>query len=98
MDAIHTIAATIEEVSAIATSIAAAVEQQRSVVDEIGRSTNAVAASTQAVNENIADVQTGTHTTMSAAEQSRVAAEALGLQAQRLQEEVATFLQTVRAA
>jgi methyl-accepting chemotaxis protein len=98
VDAIQAIGATIEEVSAIATSIAAAVEEQRSVVDEIGRSTSEVAASTQAVNENIAGVQGSTQTTVSAAEQSRGAAEALESEAQRLEEEVAAFLRTVRAA
>jgi methyl-accepting chemotaxis protein len=98
VDAIQAIAQTIEEVSIIATSIAAAVEEQRSVVDEIGRSTSVVAASTQAVNENISTVQGSTRTTVSAAEQSRAAAEALRSQAQRLEEEVAAFLQTVRAA
>jgi methyl-accepting chemotaxis protein len=96
--AIQAIGVTIEEVSAIATSIAAAVEEQRSVVDEIGRSTTEVAASTQAVNENIGTVQSGTQTTVAAAEQSRAAAEALRLEAQRLEEEVSAFLQTVRAA
>jgi methyl-accepting chemotaxis protein len=96
--AIQAIGVTIEEVSAIATSIAAAVEEQRSVVDEIGRSTTEVAASTQAVNENIGTVQSGTQTTVAAAEQSRAAAEALRLEAQRLDEEVSAFLQTVRAA
>ena len=98
VDAIHTIGTTIEEVSAIASSIAAAVEEQRSVVDEIGRSSGAVAESTQAVNRNINGVQSGAQTTVSAAEQSRAAAEALDLQAQKLEQEVAAFLGTVRAA
>ncbi|HEY8382229.1 MAG TPA: methyl-accepting chemotaxis protein [Microvirga sp.] len=96
--AIQAIGSTIEEVSTIATSIAAAVEEQRSVVDEIGRSTSEVAHSTQAVNANISEVQSSTQTTVAAAEQSRMAAEALGQQAGRLEEEVAIFLQTVRAA
>jgi methyl-accepting chemotaxis protein len=98
VDAIHTIGTTIEEVSAIASSIAAAVEEQRSVVEEIGRSSSEVAASTQAVNRNINSVQSGAQTTVSAAEQSRAAAEALDLQAQKLEEEVTAFLGTVRAA
>jgi methyl-accepting chemotaxis protein len=98
VDAIQAIGATIEEVSAIATSIAAAVEEQRSVVDEIGRSSSEVAAATRTVNQNINSVQSGAQVTVSAAEQSRAAAEALGSQARRLEEEVASFLDTVRAA
>ncbi|HEV2559527.1 MAG TPA: methyl-accepting chemotaxis protein [Microvirga sp.] len=98
VDAIQAIAASIEEVSTIATSIASAVEEQRSVVDEIGRSTHQVAASTQAVNRNLGDVQNSTRTTVESAEQSRIAAETLSQQAERLQAEVGTFLQTVRAA
>ena len=43
VSAIQAIGTSIEEVSTIATSIAAAVEEQRSVVEEIGRSTNEVA-------------------------------------------------------
>ncbi len=98
VSAIQAIGTSIEEVSTIATSIAAAVEEQRSVVEEIGRSTNEVADSTRAVNANISDVQVSTRTTVSAAEQSRVAAQMLESQAQRLEQEVAAFLQTVRAA
>ena len=96
--AIRSIGSTIEEVSAIATSIAAAVEEQRSVVDEIGRSTGEVATSTQAVNRNIGSVRDGAGTTVSAAEQSRAAAEALSAEARRLEDEVGAFLHTVRAA
>ena len=50
------------------------------------------------MNANISDVQVSTRTTVSAAEQSRVAAQMLESQAQRLEQEVAAFLQTVRAA
>ena len=96
--AIDGIARTISEINEIASAISAAVEEQMAAVREITRNTADVAAGTAEVTQAIVMVQSGASETGAAAEQSLGAARELGLQANRLRDEIEGFLQTIRAA
>jgi methyl-accepting chemotaxis protein len=98
VDAIKRIGGTIGEVSAVATSIAAAVEEQGAATQEITRNTQEAARRTRDVSENIAGVTKGADATGVAADGVKSAAEGLGLQAERLRGQVDDFLAKIRAA
>ena len=98
VDAIKRIGGTIDNVSAIATSIASAVEEQGAATQEITRNTQMAAARTRDVSSNIAGVTAEANATGEAAGGVKVAAESLGLQAERLRSEVHNFLARMRAA
>jgi methyl-accepting chemotaxis protein len=82
----------------IATSIAAAVEQQDGSTKEIARNVQQAAQGTQGVMQNIADVTRASGQVGSAAELVLDSAGELAKQSERLKQEVESFLETVRAA
>ena len=96
--AIGHVVGTIEHIAETASAIAAAVEEQRAVVAEISRSASEVASTSDAVSASISVVRKASHTTVEGAEQAYQAAGALGVQTDSLEQHVATFLKTVRAA
>ena len=96
--AIAGIARTIEEINSVSVSISAAVEQQSSAVQEVTRNASAVAQSTSDVTESMTDVRQGASETGAAAEQSLGAAKELGVQANRLRDEVDRFIERIRVA
>ncbi len=96
--AIQAISVTIERLSEISSTIAAAVEQQGAATQEISRSVQQAAAGTREVSANITDVQQGATDTGSASEQVLSAAKSLSSESNRLKLEVGKFLQSVRAA
>ncbi len=96
--AIQAISVTIERLSEISSTIAAAVEQQGAATQEISRSVQQAAAGTREVSANITDVQHGATDTGSASEQVLSAAKSLSSESNRLKLEVGKFLQSVRAA
>jgi methyl-accepting chemotaxis protein len=96
--AIKAISTTINRVSEIATVIAAAVEEQGTATQEIARNAQNAAKGTAQVTGNIGDVRTGAQETGTASAQVLGSAQALSVEGGRLQNEVAKFLQTVRAA
>jgi methyl-accepting chemotaxis protein len=96
--AIGEISGVIGELNEITAAISAAVEEQMAAVREITRSTSDVAAATGEVSQAIVQVEQGSQETGVAAEQSLGAARELGVQADRLTREVASFLDRVRAA
>ena len=98
VDAIKRIGGTIGEVSAVATSIASAVEEQGAATQEITRNTQQAASRTKDVSEHVAGVSDGAQATGQAAQGVKSAAEALGLQAERLRTQVTDFLAKIRAA
>ncbi|MGY4309982.1 methyl-accepting chemotaxis protein [Bradyrhizobium sp. USDA 4369] len=98
VSAIKEISATIEKLSEISSTIAAAVEEQGAATQEISRNVQQAAHGTQQVSANIADVERGTAETGSASAQVLAAAQALSGDSSRLQQEVASFLGSVRAA
>ena len=98
VEAIKGIAATIEEVSTIATAIAGAVEEQGAATAEIAQHVQQTATSTLAVTANIAGVRQAANDTGTAAHQVLGAAGALSKQAEDLTREVNGFAAGVRAA
>ena len=98
MTAIDGISSTISEINEISAAISAAVEEQMAAVREITRNTGDVATGTAEVSQAITMVQEGATETGAAAEQALGAARELGMQANRLRDEVDGFLRTIRAA
>ncbi len=96
--AIDGISSTISEINEISAAISAAVEEQMAAVREITRNTGDVATGTAEVSQAITMVQEGATETGAAAEQALGAARELGMQANRLRDEVDGFLRTIRAA
>jgi methyl-accepting chemotaxis protein len=98
VNAIREISGTIEKLSEISSTIAAAVEQQGAATQEISRNVQQAAQGTQQVSSNITDVQRGAGETGSASSQVLSAAQSLSRDSNRLKLEVDKFLDTVRAA
>jgi methyl-accepting chemotaxis protein len=96
--AIKEISGTIERLSEIASTIAAAVEEQGAATQEISRNVQQAAHGTQQVSSNITDVQRGASETGSASAQVLSAAQSLSSDSNRLKLEVGKFLDSVRAA
>ncbi|MBR0830512.1 methyl-accepting chemotaxis protein [Bradyrhizobium manausense] len=98
VSAIEDISGTIEKLSEISSTIAAAVEEQGAATQEISRNIQQAAQGTQQVSSNIVDVQRGASETGSASSQVLSAAQSLSSDSNRLKTEVARFLNSVRAA
>ncbi len=96
--AIREIGDTIGRMSEIASTIAAAMEEQGAATQEISRNVQQAAAGTQQVSAHITDVQVGASKTGSASSQLLSAAQLLSRDSSRLKTEVGRFLDTVRAA
>ena len=98
VNAIREISGTIEKLSEISSTIAAAVEQQGAATQEISRNVQQAAQGTQQVSANITDVQRGASETGTASSQVLSAAQSLSGDSNRLKLEVGKFLNSVRAA
>ena len=96
--AIKEISGTIERLSEISSTIAAAVEEQGAATQEISRNVQQAAQGTQQVSSHITDVQRGASETGSASSQVLSSAQSLSTESNRLKLEVGKFLATVRAA
>jgi methyl-accepting chemotaxis protein len=96
--AIKEIAGTIEKLSEISSTIAAAMEEQGAATQEISRNVQQASLGTQEVSSNIADVQRGASETGTASSQVHSAAQSLSGDSNRLKIEVGKFLDTVRTA
>ena len=96
--AIKIIGGTIERLSEISSTIAAAVEEQGAATGEISRNVENAAAGTTQVSANISSVRQGATETGSASSQVLSAAQSLSNDSSRLKIEVSRFLETVRAA
>ncbi|MFC5322687.1 methyl-accepting chemotaxis protein [Bradyrhizobium oligotrophicum] len=96
--AIREISTTIERLSEIAATVAAAVEEQGAATSEISRNIQHAAMGTQQVSANISDVQRGASETGDTSSQVLTAARQLSGDSNRLKQEVSRFLQSVRAA
>ncbi|MBR0713600.1 methyl-accepting chemotaxis protein [Bradyrhizobium liaoningense] len=98
VSAIQEIGGTIERLSEVSSAIAAAVEEQGAATQEISRNVQQASLGTQEVSSNITDVQRGAVETGSASTQVLSAAKSLASDSTRLKVEVASFLESVRAA
>jgi len=96
--AIKEISGTIEKLSEISSTIAAAVEEQGAATQEISRNVQQAAQGTQQVSSHITEVQRGASETGSASSQVLSAAQSLAGESDRLKNQVEKFLNTVRAA
>jgi methyl-accepting chemotaxis protein len=98
VSAIKEIGGTIGRISEIASTIAAAVEEQGAATQEIARNVQQAAAGTTQVASNITQVNQGAAETGSASSKVLSSAQALSSESNRLKLEVSKFLATVRAA
>ncbi len=98
VSAIKAIGHTIERINDIATSIAAAVEQQGAATQEIARSVQAAASVTIEVAANVGQVADGAKQTGETSDDILASAQALSGESLHLQAEVGRFLDGVRAA
>src|SRR5262249_14912704 len=96
--AIREISGTIERLSEISSTIAAAAEEPGAATQEISRNVQQAAQGTEQVSANISDVQRGASETGTASSQVLAAAQLLSSDSNRLKLEVGRFLDTVRAA
>lgn len=96
--AIGAITGRIREIDALATTIAAAVEEQGAATQEIVRNVAQAAAGTGEVTSNISGVASAAEETGVAASQVLTSATELSRQSEHLGAEVTRFLATVRAA
>jgi methyl-accepting chemotaxis protein len=95
---IQEINATINLMSEISSTIAAAVEEQRAATQEIARNVQLAAQRSGEVAQRISDVSRGAGETGAASEQVLSAAQMLSSDSTRLKVEVQKFLASVRAA
>jgi methyl-accepting chemotaxis protein len=98
VSAIKEISGTIEKLSEISATIAAAVEEQGAATQEISRNVQQAAEGTHQVSSHIVDVQRGSSETGSASSQVLTSAKSLSSDSNRLKLEVDRFLNSVRAA
>ena len=98
VSAIKEIGGTINRISHIAATIAAAVEEQGAATQEIARNVQEAARGTTQVAEHIVDVNRGAGETGSASSQVLASAQSLASESNHLKLEVRKFLDTVRAA
>jgi len=96
--AIKDISGTIEKLSEISSTIAAAVEEQGAATQEISRNVQQAAQGTHEVSSNVTDVQRGATETGTASSQVLSAAQSLSQDSNRLKLELDRFLVNVRAA
>jgi methyl-accepting chemotaxis protein len=96
--AIDSIGKIIREIDQIATTIAAAVEEQGAATKEIARNVEEAAKGTQEVSANIGGVTNAANGTGAAANQVLTSARSLSAESQALREMVQSFLGQVKAA
>ncbi|HVY58091.1 MAG TPA: methyl-accepting chemotaxis protein, partial [Xanthobacteraceae bacterium] len=92
------IGSTIDRISEIAATIAAAIEEQGAATGEIARNVQQAAQGTAQVVTHIGDVNRGASETGSASAQVLGSARALATESNHLKLEVDKFLSTVRVA
>ncbi len=95
---IKEISSTIDLMSEISSTIAAAVEEQGAATQEIARNVQQAAELSARVAANITDVDRGNSETGAASAQVFSAAQSLSKESNHLQTEVHNFLSTIRAA
>ena len=96
--AILGIGKTIDEINNIASTIAAAVEEQGAATQEIASNVDQAAQGTSEVTRNISDVHQAAETSSGCADQVLSSANELATQSGRLRSEMQKFLTIVRAA
>lgn len=98
VEAIEVITSTMNEVNDYTSSIAAAVEQQGAATAEISQNVQQAAIRTQDVAKNMSDVTNSASETTQSAGNVLSASQAVSKEATNLRDEIAQFLERVRAA
>ena len=98
VQAIKQFGLTVKEMTAIATAIAAAIEEQGAATSEIARNVEEAASGTSAVTQEIGQVRAVAGETDAGAEAALEVAAALKQQASSMKSNVDDFLQTIRSA
>ncbi|MFD2262913.1 methyl-accepting chemotaxis protein [Lacibacterium aquatile] len=96
--AIEAIGGTITKMNQITAAVAAAVEEQGAATGEIARNVQHAAQGTQQVSDSISEVRVAANDTQGASHQVLTAASNLAAQGTQLRQEVAAFLENIRAA
>lgn len=95
---IGTVGETISQIHEIANAVAGAVTQQKATTDDIARSINEASDRTAEVNGRIGSVTDATEETGAASREVMAASSELSEQAERLNEQVGTFLTKIKAS
>lgn len=98
VEAIRTIAATIERINEISETILGAVQRQMSATGEISRSVEFATRNTRSVTQNMEELGRTSDTTRAASELMREASGELAALSGDLQRQVSGFLSNIRAA
>jgi len=98
VDTIKGIGQIIDKMSGIATTVAAAVEQQGAATAEIARNIQQAAAGTQHVSQNIAGVSTAANQSGETASDVLQSSDSLAAESEALSNEVGRFLSRIKAA
>jgi methyl-accepting chemotaxis protein len=98
VDAIETIGGTIRRISGITSAIAAAVEEQNATTSEIARNVQQAASATDSLNQGMREVSQSAAQAGSAGDQVFAAAAGLAGNADRLKQEIESFLTRINAA
>lgn len=96
VQAIQTIGETIGRINGIATTIAAAVEEQQAATQEIARNVQQASAGTHGVSSNIVGVTEAATTTRTAASQLLGAADGFAKNAEMLRGQIDSFVSQIR--
>lgn len=96
--AIQEIGSIIERINEITTGVAAAVEEQTAATHEIARNTDQASVGTREVVTSILRVSQGAQESGSASNELLSASAELSVQAEKLRQQMGSFLNTVRAA
>lgn len=96
--AIQEIGSIIERINEITAGVAAAVEEQTAATREIARNTEQASAGTREVANSIQRVSEGAQESGAASNQLLSASAELSVQAEKLRQQMGSFLNTVRAA
>lgn len=96
VDEIASITQTINEIDVVASTIAAAVEEQSAATDEIARSAELASGGTQSVSTNVNDIATAANDTTNSAQSVKTAAIDLKSIADNLQSRVDGFITQLR--
>jgi methyl-accepting chemotaxis protein len=96
--AIEAIGDTITKMNQITAAVAAAVEEQGAATGEIARNVQHAAQGTQQVSDSISGVREAANDAQGASQQVLTAASNLAVQGTQLRQEVAVFLDNIRAA
>lgn len=97
-DALVKLMSSVARVRDVSGNIASAVEEQTAVTQEIASNMNSAASGVEKINSNIGEIERSTETTSAATNQILAASGMLSKQSEDLQQQVRSFLDSIKAA